>query len=104
MGSLLIIDRFNMFEFDHMVDRQGLQGKVGGGWLVETERDNRESAWEKIDSLLFIVKNLRHISYAIVHAISTTTLINRKITEKESHWLKIKHSDRRMQLDLQIHS
>ena len=41
---LLILDMLNLLEFDHMVDGQGLQGKVGGGWLVETQRDNGESA------------------------------------------------------------
>ena len=41
---LLIVDMLNLLEFDQMVDGQGLEGKVGGGWLVETQRDKGEIA------------------------------------------------------------
>ena len=41
---LFILDMLYLLEFNDIVDGQGLQGKVGGGWLVETQRDNGESA------------------------------------------------------------
>ena len=65
----------NLLEFDHMVDGQGLQGKVGGGGLVEAQGDRGEGTWIKVCCL-------HNISYVAAYAISTTILIKRKIPDQ----------------------